>query len=81
MLWLVPQMALACPVCFGASDGPMARASNMGIGVLLGVTVVMLAALGGFFLHLRKRANSADVMSVGANAAAAESAQVRGLEC
>jgi hypothetical protein len=43
MLW--PASAFACPICFGAGDGPMADGLNAGIVVLLGVTVFVL---GGF---------------------------------
>ena len=38
-------VAWACPVCFGASDSPMAQGMNAGIFVLLGVTATMLAAI------------------------------------
>ena len=37
---------LACPVCFGASDSPMAAGMNAGVTVLLGVTLLVLSALG-----------------------------------
>ena len=47
--------ALACPVCFGASDSLLAQGSNWGILALLGVTFGMLGAFGAFFMHLRKR--------------------------
>lgn len=78
---LVPRIALACPVCFGASDGPMARGSSMGILTLLGVTVVMLAALAGFFLHLVRRARIAGGTPAGADVAATSSAQVEPARC
>jgi hypothetical protein len=47
--------ALACPVCFGASDSLQFKGMQAGILALLAVTVVMLAAFGGFFLYLRRR--------------------------
>jgi hypothetical protein len=47
---------IACPVCFGASDAPMAVATNMGIFVMLGVVAVMLASFAGFFVYLNRRA-------------------------
>ena len=50
-----PQPALACPVCCGASDGPLLQGSNMGIVALLIVTLVMLGAFGLFFVHLMRR--------------------------
>lgn len=53
---LLPRLAAACPVCFGASDGPMLQGSNMGIFALLVVTVGMLGAFGAFFATLARRA-------------------------
>jgi len=47
---------IACPVCFGASDAPMALATNMGVFMMLGVVVVMLASFAGFFVYLNRRA-------------------------
>ncbi len=55
-LVLLPVDAWACPVCFGASDGPLLRGSSMGILALLVVTLGMFGAFGAFFLHLRRRA-------------------------
>jgi hypothetical protein len=55
-LQLVPRVALACPVCFGADDGPMLQGSNMGIAALLAVTVIVLGIFGGFFITLARRA-------------------------
>lgn len=52
----VPRLASACPVCFGASDGPMLQGSNMGILALLLVTLAMLSAFGAFFYTLARRA-------------------------
>lgn len=54
----VPNVALACPVCFGAGDGPMVQGSSMGILALLIVTVGMFAAFGAFFVHLARRASA-----------------------
>ena len=34
-LLAAPRAALACPVCFGNSDSPMAIAMNMGIFMML----------------------------------------------
>ena len=36
LLLAAPRAALACPVCFGQSDSPLAVATNMGIIVMLG---------------------------------------------
>jgi hypothetical protein len=51
-----PALALACPVCFGQSDSPMARGMNLGVLTLLGVTLTVLGAFGAFFIHLMRRA-------------------------
>jgi hypothetical protein len=51
-----PRMALACPVCFGESDSPMAAATNAGIWLMLGVVGVMLAGFASFFIYLMRRA-------------------------
>lgn len=53
----VPRLALACPVCFGNSDAPMAVATNTGIFFMLGVVAVMLTAFASFFIYLIRRAN------------------------
>jgi hypothetical protein len=55
-LLLLPRLAAACPVCFGASDGPMLAGSNMGILALLVVTLAMLGAFAAFFRSLARRA-------------------------
>ena len=52
----VPRAALACPVCFGQSDSPMAVATNMGIFFMLGLTLLVLAGFGAFFIYLMRRA-------------------------
>jgi hypothetical protein len=57
--WLVfaaPQSAMACPVCFGQSDSPMAIATNMGIIAMLVVVAGVLGAFASFFVYLMRRA-------------------------
>lgn len=68
---LLPRLAGACPVCFGASDGPMLQGSNMGIFALLVVTLGMLGAFGAFFATLARRAARRDDDGVRASAPAA----------
>jgi hypothetical protein len=51
-----PRAALACPVCFGQSDSPMAWGTNMAIFFMLGVTGAVLAGFGGFIVYLMRRA-------------------------
>ena len=51
-----PRSALACPVCFGQSDSPMAIATNMGIIAMLVVVAGVLGAFASFFIYLMRRA-------------------------
>ena len=51
-----PRVALACPVCFGQSDSPMAWGTNMAIFFMLGLTGVVLAGFGAFIVYLMRRA-------------------------
>jgi hypothetical protein len=52
-----PRVALACPVCFGDNDSPMAVAMNMGIMAMLVVVAGVLGAFATFFIYLIRRAN------------------------
>jgi hypothetical protein len=52
----IPRAALACPVCFGQSDSPLANATNMGILAMLGVVGGVLAGFAAFIVHLNRRA-------------------------
>jgi hypothetical protein len=63
-----PRVALACPVCFGNSDEPMAVATNTGVIFMLGVVVAMLAAFASFFIYLIRRANRLAAESAAADA-------------
>jgi hypothetical protein len=48
-----------CPVCFSGAD-PVARETlNAGIGVLLGVTAIVLALFARFFITLARRSRAA----------------------
>jgi hypothetical protein len=51
-----PRAALACPVCFGQSDSPLAWGVNMGVFVMLGLVAVVLSAFAAFFIYLMRRA-------------------------
>lgn len=55
-----PTAALACPVCFGESDAPLAKAMNMGIGLMLVVVLGVLAAFASFIVSLVRRARLAE---------------------
>jgi hypothetical protein len=56
VLLAVARPALACPVCFGQSDSPLANAMNLGILVMLGVVGAVLAGFASFIVHLNRRA-------------------------
>jgi hypothetical protein len=45
---------MACPVCFGGEDTVMRESLNAGIGVLMGVTTIVLGRLCP--IHRRARA-------------------------
>ena len=62
---LAPSAALACPVCFGQSDAPMAKATNMGILVMLVVVAGVLASFAAFFIYLNRRARLAAANETG----------------
>ena len=48
-----------CPVCFTGADTVTRETLNAGIGVLLGVTLVVLALFARFFLKLARRSRAA----------------------
>ena len=48
-----------CPVCFTGGDPVTRETLNAGIGVLLGVTVVVLGLFARFFLKLARRSRAA----------------------
>ncbi len=50
---------MACPVCFGGEDTLMRESLNTGIGVLMGVTAVVLAFFARFIFKLVKRSREA----------------------
>jgi hypothetical protein len=56
LLLAAPRAAMACPVCFGNSDSPMAIATNMGIIAMLVVVAGVLGGFASFFIYLMRRA-------------------------
>ena len=53
-----PRAALACPVCFGQSDSPLAIATNLGVMAMLLVVVAVLGSFAAFFVYLARRART-----------------------
>ena len=58
VLTAAPRVALACPVCFGQNDSPLAKGVNMGVFFMLGIVGVMLAGFASFFIYLSRRART-----------------------
>ncbi len=56
-----PRVALACPVCFGQSDAPLAQAINSGVIIMLGFVAAVLSGFAAFMVYLYRRAKLADV--------------------
>jgi len=51
----IAQPAMACPVCFGASDSPMAAGMNNGIFFLLGIIGTVQIGFVALFVTFRRR--------------------------
>jgi hypothetical protein len=60
-----PRAALACPVCFGQNDSPLALGVNWGVFVMLGFVAAVLGAFATFFVYLARRARLADDAAIG----------------
>ena len=58
VLVLMPQIASACPVCYGAPDSPMTKATNNGIAVLLGFVVFVQIGFAAMFFSFWRRARA-----------------------
>lgn len=50
--------AAACPVCFGATDSPMAQGINNGIVFLLAIVGLVQLSFVALFVSVRRRANN-----------------------
>jgi hypothetical protein len=48
-----------CPVCFSGADAATRDTLNAGIGVLMAVTVIVLACFARFFVKLARRSRDA----------------------
>ena len=59
LLVLTPSASLACPICFGDPDSPLAQGANWAVFTLLGITGGVLSAFVGFIFHLIKRSRMA----------------------
>jgi hypothetical protein len=69
-LALQPVPAWACSACYGGlNDSSMAKGMNAGIFSLLGVVVVVLGSIGGFFFYLIKKSTASAQVAGKAEAA------------
>jgi hypothetical protein len=50
-----PAAALACPVCFQVEDGPVVDGVRAAVGVLLAVTLIVLAGFAVFATRMVRR--------------------------
>jgi len=55
---MIPRAILACPVCFGQNDSPLASAMNLGILAMLVIVAGVLGAFATFFIYLMRRAKT-----------------------
>lgn len=51
---LMPRVAAACPICFGAAHGPLLDAARLGVLVMLVITVGVLTVLALFFRRIAR---------------------------
>ena len=54
---------MACPVCFGGDDPVVRDGLAAGIGVLVGVTLVVLGAFARFIIQLARRSHHAEMLT------------------
>lgn len=64
-----PVRALACAVCYGESDAPMARGLTWAILALAGVIAGVLSGVVAFAVHMKRKSSALNEK----NGAAAES--------
>ena len=81
----VPRAVLACPVCFGQTDSPLANATNVGILAMLGIIGGVLAGFATFIVHLNRRARlvarGADPVTAGASQSSSSTPQEGIAQC
>jgi hypothetical protein len=65
LVLVLPEVALACPVCFGASDAPIVDGVRMAVIALLGITTVVLGGFAAFFVYLMRQSQRAQAASGG----------------
>ena len=54
---------MSCPVCFGGDDPGMRESLNAGIGVLMGVTVIVLSGFARLIISIARRSREAALLA------------------
>jgi hypothetical protein len=55
---LVPDVSLACPVCYGAPGSPMVKGANNGVWFLLGIVGFVQIGFAALFISFWRRARA-----------------------
>jgi hypothetical protein len=55
LLVLISAQVFACPVCYVDAESPTADGLTYAIGVLIGITGVVLSGIVAFFVYMHKR--------------------------
>ncbi len=58
LLLLAPQVASACPVCYGAPDSPLTKASDNAMLFMLGIVAFVQLGFIGLFVTFWRRARA-----------------------
>lgn len=55
---LVPEVSVACPVCYGAPGSPMVKGANAGVWFLLGIVGFVQISFAALFISFWRRARA-----------------------
>lgn len=55
---LVPEVSVACPVCYGAPGSPMMKGANAGVWFLLGIVALVQIGFAALFISFWRRARA-----------------------
>ncbi|HLP77089.1 MAG TPA: hypothetical protein VK327_09235 [Candidatus Paceibacterota bacterium] len=58
-----PARLLACAVCYGESDAPMARGVTWGILALAGIIGCVLSGVVVFFVHVKRKSSALEELN------------------
>jgi hypothetical protein len=59
ILVLLPEVAAACPICFGSTESALLDGARLGVLIMAGVTVCVLGAFGAWFVRLARHDRAA----------------------